>query len=313
MSSKSIILPALLITLLQLNPTPLNSFTFTLPQPHPVLSSSQRRITDKTLSNHLHSTSTSTNTSPNIPPPSSPPQKPPTIVLLTGFESFNHDLYEKAAKRISDRAKTTTPGIIDLRVFSDNDIRRPDGSVNPTFATACDDADAIITSLVFDYDDVRACQPLLEKISGPRFVFECATELMVYNRVGDFNMDGDPDKVGPPAPVKAVLKQFSSGREEDKLAGYLKMLKAGPEFLQFVPGRKASDLRTWLTVYRFWNQGGVENVSSMLSLVAGAVAKGADGGGVGVVDDDVVGGGEVAELIVTPDIGLVHPLLSLRG
>jgi hypothetical protein len=25
---------------------------------------------------------------------------------------------------------------------------------------------------------------------------------------------------GPPAPVKAILKQFSSGREEDKMSGY---------------------------------------------------------------------------------------------
>lgn len=26
---------------------------------------------------------------------------------------------------------------------------------------------------------------------------------------------------GPPAPVKAILKQFSSGREEDKMSGYV--------------------------------------------------------------------------------------------
>lgn len=50
---------------------------------------------------------------------------------------------------------------------------------------------------------------------------------------------------GPPAPVKAILSKFGSGKEEDKLAGYLKLLKVGPSLLKFVPGKKAKDLRSW--------------------------------------------------------------------
>jgi hypothetical protein len=59
---------------------------------------------------------------------------------------------------------------------------------------------------------------------------------------------------GPPAPIKAILSKFSSGKEEDKINGYLKMLKVGPDLLKFIPGEKVGDLRCWLESYRFWNQ-----------------------------------------------------------
>ena len=43
--------------------------------------------------------------------------------------------------------------------------------------------------------------------------------------------------------------------EEDKLQGYLKMLKIGPQLLKFIPNDTAQDLRSWLEMYRFWNEG----------------------------------------------------------
>jgi hypothetical protein len=54
--------------------------------------------------------------------------------------------------------------------------------------------------------------------------------------------------------VKKVLGLFGSGREEDRLTGYLSFLKIGPQLLKFIPGRKARDLKSWLTVYGYWNQ-----------------------------------------------------------
>ena len=59
---------------------------------------------------------------------------------------------------------------------------------------------------------------------------------------------------GMPAPVKAVLSKFSGRKEEDRMVGYLSFLKIGPQLLRFVPGKKARDLRNWLTVYGYWNQ-----------------------------------------------------------
>ena len=34
-----------------------------------------------------------------------------------------------------------------------------------------------------------------------------------------------------------VLSLFSSGREEDKMVGYLSFLKIGPKLLKFLPGK----------------------------------------------------------------------------
>ncbi len=77
---------------------------------------------------------------------------------------------------------------------------------------------------------------LLPQVKGPRLLFECATELMEYNRVGTFTMKGGGGSDGPPPAVKAILNKFSSGKEEDKISGYLKMLKVGPDLLKFIPG-----------------------------------------------------------------------------
>ena len=79
---------------------------------------------------------------------------------------------------------------------------------------------------------------------------------------------------------------------------------------------KASDLRCWLEAYRYWNQGGMNNVKAMLQLLVQRYLKEQrqqqqDGG-----DDDnevnMVGLEALAlpELEVTPDIGLLHPLLD---
>jgi magnesium chelatase subunit H len=95
-------------------------------------------------------------------------------------------------------------------------------------------------------------------------------ELMSTTSVGSFDMKPAPDgqKPGPPPAVKAILAKFGSGKEEDKLVGYLSFLKIGPALLRFVPGRKARDLRNWLTVYGYWNQGGGGNVEEAFAFVA---------------------------------------------
>ena len=68
-----------------------------------------------------------------------------------------------------------------------------------------------------------------------------------------FAMSGGKSQ-GMPAPVKAVLSKFSGRKEEDRMVGYLSFLKIGPQLLRFIPGKKARDLRNWLTVYGYWNQ-----------------------------------------------------------
>jgi len=222
--------------------------------------------------------------------------KKPNIVMVVGFESFNRDIYRLA----SDKCNT--------HVFADTEIRVPNAPpgddtesvVNPKLLKAMQNADAFVGSLVFDYDDALALKELLPLVKGPRLLFECALELMAFNEVGSFNMKGSGDgAAGPPAPVKAILSKFSSGKEEDKMSGYLKLLKVGPDLLKYIPGKKVADLRLWMESYRYWNQGGSQNVAAMLSIVTD------------LCEGHPTASEALPELQVTPDIGLVHPLRPL--
>ena len=40
--------------------------------------------------------------------------------------------------------------------------------------------------------------------------------------------------------MKKVLSLFGSGREEDRMVGYLSFLKIGPKLLKFLPGTALS-------------------------------------------------------------------------
>ncbi|CAM9794933.1 unnamed protein product, partial [Ectocarpus sp. 13 AM-2016] len=176
------------------------------------------------------------------------------IVLVAGFEAFNLQLYNQVANELSEVCPE-----LELVVFTDRDIAEN----SPRVAAALEAADAFFASLVFDYDNVKFLKDRIDRIPI-RLVFESALELMSSTSIGEFSMaQSGKGPGGPPAPVKALLSKFGSGKEEDRLAGYLKLLKVGPSLLKFVPGKKAKDLRSWLEIYSYWNQGGIENVLSM--------------------------------------------------
>jgi magnesium chelatase subunit H len=203
------------------------------------------------------------------------------IVLLAGFESFNANLYRQAAKL----AQAKCPEL-EICVFSDRDL----AATPTTVETALQGADVFFGSLLFDYDQVLWLRARVSSIPI-RLVFESALELMSVTQLGQFAI-GDQPK-GMPKPVQFILSKFSSGREEDKLAGYISFLKTGPKLLKFVPVQKVQDLRNWLIIYGYWNAGGVENVAAML----------------GILGEKYLGlpVGEIAPPIETPNIGLLHP------
>jgi magnesium chelatase subunit H len=253
------------------------------------------------------------------------PPAPRRIVLISGFESFNVKLYRKAAKSLAKRCPW-----VELVVFSDRDIDANREEV----AAALEGADVFFGSLLFDFDQVEWLQAAVAKIPT-RFVFESALELMSTTSVGSFEMKPSPDgaKAGPPPAVKAILAKFGSGKEEDKLVGYLSFLKIGPALLRFVPGRKAKDLRNWLTVYGYWNQGGRQNVEEAFVYVAqqylaepptAAAAQGTKqqegqgflGGLMGAAAG--AGGGSSAATVIkpmieTPALGVYHPEIERAG
>jgi magnesium chelatase subunit H len=203
------------------------------------------------------------------------------IVLIAGFETFNADLYRQAAKIASSRCAG-----LEVIVFSDRSIStEPD-----TVAAALESADVFFASLVFDYDQVMWLRERVRNIPV-RLVFESALELMSLTRLGQFVI-GDKPK-GMPKPIQFILSKFSSGREEDKLAGYLSFLKTGPKLLKFIPAKKVQDLRNWLIIYGYWNAGGTENVAAMCWVIASKY--------LGLTVN------EIPEAIETPNKGLLHP------
>ncbi|MEP0868908.1 magnesium chelatase subunit H [Trichocoleus desertorum AS-A10] len=203
------------------------------------------------------------------------------IVLMAGFESFNADLYRKAAQLAQARCSE-----LEICVFSDRDLTTQAEAIT----AALEGADVFFGSLLFDYDQVLWLCDRVQQIPI-RLVFESALELMSLTKLGDFAI-GDKPK-GMPKPVKFILDKFGSGKEEDKLAGYLSFLKVGPKLLKFVPIQKVQDLRNWLIIYGYWNAGGPENVASMFWTIAEKYL------GLAI--------GKIPAPIETPNMGLLHP------
>lgn len=203
------------------------------------------------------------------------------IVLIAGFESFNADLYRKAAELATSRCPD-----LDIRVFSDRALTTEPDKVE----AALQGADVFFGSLLFDYDQVLWLRERVQNIPI-RLVFESALELMSLTQIGAFKI-GDKPK-GMPKPVKFILDKFSNGREEDKLAGYISFLKVGPKLLKYVPVQKVQDLRNWLIIYGYWNAGGTDNVCSMFWTLAEKY-----------LDLKV---GEIPPPLETPNMGLLHP------
>ena len=205
----------------------------------------------------------------------------PRIVLLAGFEAFNTRLYQQAA----DVAQQRCPDL-DIRVFCDRDLStQPD-----TLAAALEGADVFFASLIFDYDQGLWLRDRVQQIPI-RLVFESALELMALTQLGKFVIGEKPK--GMPKPVQFILSKFGSGKEEDKLAGYISFLKIGPKLLKYVPARKVQDLRNWLIIYGYWNAGGAENVAAMLWVLAENYFN--------------LSVGEIPPALETPNIGLLHP------
>ncbi|MDY7024083.1 MAG: DUF3479 domain-containing protein, partial [Cyanobacteriota bacterium] len=203
------------------------------------------------------------------------------IVLIAGFESFNADLYRQAANFASNRCPD-----LEIDVFSDRAI----SSEPDILEAALEQADVFFGSLLFDYDQVLWLRQRVQQIPI-RLVFESALELMSLTQIGAFKI-GDKPK-GMPKPVQFILSKFSSGREEDKLAGYISFLKTGPKLLKFVPVKKVQDLRNWLIIYGYWNAGGTENVAAMFWTIAEKY-----------LDLEI---GEIPPPLETPNMGLLHP------
>jgi magnesium chelatase subunit H len=222
------------------------------------------------------------------------------IVLIAGFEKFNSELYKSAAKEMN----TIYPDVA-IYVFTDTDVvEYPDEVAN-----AMRNARVLICSLIFDYSTIKWIKERLKSIPY-RFCFESALELMSETQVDSFNMmSQEGKKAGPPAPVKAILQKFGSNREEDRMVGYLKLLKVGPKLLKFVPtGTNLGGIRTWITVYSYWTESGTENIISMFKTIL------TDCGFVSPKLTSVLENKLTAKTLKEyPSVGIFHPQLAEAG
>lgn len=215
------------------------------------------------------------------------------IVLICGFETFNLQTYYLAVQRLQSLG-------IKVTVATDNQLN----SQHSFLIDALNSADIVFCSLVFDYDQVEWLRAQLSP-SATIFVFESALELMSETRVGTFQMKTPVDgkQTGIPPAVKTLLRKLGIlGREEDKLAGYLSLLKNAPRFLKLVPGQKVKDLRHWLTVYSYWNAGGTDNVVSMMEYITTEVLDRPKQDTNGKVLET-----NIQQVVQIPNIGLIHP------
>jgi magnesium chelatase subunit H len=203
------------------------------------------------------------------------------IVIITGFESFNAELYRKAAKLATSRCRE-----LKVQVFNDRSLITEANIIDQ----ALQNADVFFASLIFDYDQVMWLRQRVQHIPI-RLVFESALELMSLTRIGKFSIGEKPQ--GMPKPIKFILSKFTTSKEEDRLAGYISFLKTGPKLLKFIPSQKVQDLRNWLIIYGYWNAGGTENVAAMCWTLAEKYL------GLEV--------GEIPAVVETPNMGLLHP------
>ncbi len=212
------------------------------------------------------------------------------IVVIAGFEAFNLQLYKDAANAVEEIVPS-----VKIDVFTDVDI------INNEFEVkhAIDNAAVLFCSLLFDYNQIEWLKRNGISDIPTKFCFESALELMSETKVGTFTMNGTGNN-GPPPAVKALLNQFGSKREEDRLSGYLKFLKIGPKLLKFLPGKKFEDLKLWLTIYSYWNQGSIENIVTMLTLLIKELKLSNN--------TDLI----IKPIVERPALGLYHPDLDMN-
>lgn len=243
-------------------------------------------------------------TNDEISMPSLQPKIQNSIVIIAGFEKFNFQLYKRAIFVVNEIYPD-----VKIYIYTDTDINDRPQEVEKALASS----NVLLCSLIFDYFNVKWIKQRIVDYKIPsRFCFESALELMSENSVGQFNMKSTSttSSAGMPAPIKIIFNNLlgTSNREEDKLAGYLKLLKIGPKLLNWLPPNigtgmgKLSGLRTWITVYSFWTESGVDNIVSMLKTIITdfRIAK------LDVVEPLV----EPLQVKETPPQGLFHPMLK---
>jgi magnesium chelatase subunit H len=170
------------------------------------------------------------------------------------------------------------------------------------FERDADSADIIIASMIFTEEHVNLVKPVLERNRERCDAIVCclsAAEIVRMTRIGNFSMSQ------PTGGALGFLKKLAGKGKKGTSAGkgQMKMLRAVPRLLKFIPG-KAQDVRAYFMTLQYLLAGSDDNIANMVRFLISRYATGER-----AKLKDVI---SVADPVEYPDVGLYHPALPRR-
>eukprot|EP00898_Chlorokybus_atmophyticus_P003968 jgi/Chlat1/4572/Chrsp29S04466 len=166
-----------------------------------------------------------------------------------------------------------------------------------TFKTDLAAANVFIGSLIFIEEIAEVVKAAVEaerERLDAVLVFPSMPEVMRLNKLGSFSMS----QLGQ---SKTALSQFFKKQRQQSGAGFeesmLKLVRTLPKVLKYLPTAKAQDARNFIMALQFWLGGSPQNLSNMLTMLAGAYIPDLQGKSLSFNDP-----------ILFPDAGIWHPL-----
>jgi magnesium chelatase subunit H len=178
------------------------------------------------------------------------------VVMVLGLQRYSQDLFERAEAVVRKEVPNFR-----LQIFEDRDIERRPAEVEAAIAEcAC-----LMLSLITIAETAEWLVPVVERIDPPVvFAFEGLPEVMRLNKVGSYTLKGGK---GMPKPVQNIARLLVGGREEDAYLGYVRLQKITGKLINFLPGKRLNDFRTWTNVSTYWNHRSVANAANMFKLI----------------------------------------------
>ncbi len=158
------------------------------------------------------------------------------------------------------------------------------------------ESDFIIATMLFLEDHIRAVLPTLQQRRESCDAMLCgmsAGEVVKLTRLGRFNMS--EEAVGAIGLLKKMRPKAKSGSSG---LGQMKMLRALPKMLRFIPG-KAQDVRSYFLGLQYWIAGSEENLANLVRMMIDRYATGER--------SHLRGRLKVTAPTDYPDVGLYHP------
>jgi magnesium chelatase subunit H len=178
------------------------------------------------------------------------------VVMVLGLQRYSQDFFRRAEAEVRKEVPNFR-----LQVFEDRDIERRPAEVEAAIANcAC-----LMLSLITIAETAEWLVPTVERIDPPVvFAFEGLPEVMRLNKVGGYTLKGGK---GMPKPVQNIARLLVGGREEDAYLGYVRLQKITGKLINFLPGKRLNDFRTWTNVSTYWNHRSIGNAANMFKLI----------------------------------------------